>query len=55
MGIVLICSTLPMLLFLLLGGVAVDRLPRGRLILASDLLREGMESYCFYSTIYYQK
>lgn len=39
MGLVLICSTIPMLLLLLLGGVAVDRLPRVRLMLASDLLR----------------
>src|SRR5579885_3757517 len=39
MGLVLICSTVPMLLLLLVGGVAVDRLPRLRLMLASDLLR----------------
>lgn len=39
MGVVLICSTLPMLLLLLLGGVLVDRLPRVRLMLVSDLLR----------------
>jgi MFS family permease len=39
MGLVLICATMPMLLFLLLGGVVVDRLPRVRLMLASDLLR----------------
>src|SRR6266568_9524000 len=39
MGGVLICSTVPMLLFLLLGGVAVDRLPRVRLMLGSDLIR----------------
>ncbi len=38
MGIVLICSTVPMLLFILFGGVAVDRLPRMRLMLISDLL-----------------
>ena len=38
MGIVLVCSTLPMLAFLLIGGVAVDRLPRLRLMLGSDLL-----------------
>lgn len=38
MGIVLICSTIPMLLLLLFGGVAVDRLPRLHLMLASDLL-----------------
>ncbi|HEX7587465.1 MAG TPA: MFS transporter [Anaerolineae bacterium] len=39
MGTVLIFSFLPMLLFLLVGGIAVDRLPRGRVMLASDLLR----------------
>ncbi len=39
MGVVLICSTIPLLLFLLLGGVVVDRLPRVRLMLASDLIR----------------
>lgn len=42
MGLVLICSTIPMLLVLLLGGVAVDRLPRVHLMLASDLLRGGV-------------
>jgi DHA3 family tetracycline resistance protein-like MFS transporter len=39
MGAVLIFSFAPMLLFLLIGGVVVDRLPRGRVMLASDLLR----------------
>jgi MFS family permease len=39
MGVVLICSTIPMLLLLLVGGVVVDRLPRVRLMLASDLSR----------------
>ena len=39
MGTVLICSTIPLLLLLLFGGVIVDRLPRVRLMLASDLLR----------------
>jgi len=39
MGLVLICSTVPMLFLLLLGGVAVDRLPRIRLMIASDILR----------------
>jgi MFS family permease len=42
MGEVLICSTLPMILCLLFGGVAVDRFPRVRLMLASDLLRGGV-------------
>jgi MFS family permease len=39
MGTVLICSMTPMLIFLLLGGVAVDRLPRLRLMIGSDVLR----------------
>jgi DHA3 family tetracycline resistance protein-like MFS transporter len=39
MGMVLICSYAPMLLFLLIGGVAVDRLPRVQVLLASDLGR----------------
>lgn len=36
---VLICLTIPLVLFLLLGGAAGDRLPRVRLMLISDLLR----------------
>ena len=39
MGTVQIFSTVPMLVFLLIGGVAVDRFNRARLMLASDLLR----------------
>ena len=39
MGSVLIFSTVPMLIFLLIGGVVVDRFNRARLMLASDLLR----------------
>jgi DHA3 family tetracycline resistance protein-like MFS transporter len=39
MGTVLVFSFTPMLIFLLIGGVAVDRFPRIRLMLASDLLR----------------
>ena len=39
MSTVLIFSFAPMLLFLLVGGVAVDRLPRLRLMLAADLVR----------------
>jgi len=42
MGGVLICATLPMILCLLFGGVAVDRFPRIRLMLSSDLLRGGV-------------
>jgi DHA3 family tetracycline resistance protein-like MFS transporter len=39
MGTVLIFSFTPMLLFLLIGGVAVDRFPRLKVMLLSDLLR----------------
>jgi len=42
MGTVLIFSFAPMLIFLLIGGVAVDRLPRGRVMLASDILRGAL-------------
>lgn len=38
MGTVLVVSSVPMLAFLLVGGVAVDRLPRFRVLLASDLV-----------------
>jgi MFS family permease len=44
MGAVLICSLVPMLLFLLIGGVAVDRLPRVRVMLTSDLARGAIVS-----------
>lgn len=36
MGIVLVARSVPMLLFLLLGGVAADRLPRRLVMIASD-------------------
>jgi MFS family permease len=39
MGTVLIVSFAPMLLFVLVGGIAVDRVSRTRLMLASDVLR----------------
>jgi DHA3 family tetracycline resistance protein-like MFS transporter len=42
MGSVLIFSFLPMLIFLLIGGVMVDRLPRGRVMLVSDILRGAL-------------
>jgi len=38
MGTVLVFSQIPMLLFLLIGGVVVDRLPRIRVMFASDIL-----------------
>ncbi|MBS1122964.1 MAG: major facilitator superfamily 1, partial [Deltaproteobacteria bacterium] len=39
MGTVVICQTLPLLVFLLVGGVYVDRFSRIRIMLASDLAR----------------
>ena len=42
MGLVLVCSSVPMLLLLLFGGVFVDRLSRLRIMLSSDLLRAGI-------------
>src|SRR4026209_2148365 len=38
MGTVLVFSQIPMLLFLLIGGVVVDRLPRLRVVVGSDIL-----------------
>lgn len=38
MGTVLVLSQIPMLLFLLVGGVIVDRLPRIRIMFAADLV-----------------
>src|SRR6188474_2542677 len=38
MGTVLILSQIPLLLFLLIGGVVVDRLPRIRIMFISDVL-----------------
>lgn len=38
MGAVAVFSLVPMLLFLLVGGVVVDRLPRFRIMLASDTI-----------------
>lgn len=43
-GTVFIFSMTPMLLFLLLGGVVVDRFARSRVMLASDLLRGVLAS-----------
>jgi DHA3 family tetracycline resistance protein-like MFS transporter len=42
MELVLVCSMIPMLLLLLLGGVFVDRFSRLRVMLSSDLLRAGI-------------
>lgn len=42
MGTVLIFSSVPMLVFLLIGGVAVDRLPRVRVMVTADLVSFGV-------------
>ncbi len=39
MGTVFVFSLVPMLIFLLIGGIAADRLPRLRVMLGSDVLR----------------
>jgi DHA3 family tetracycline resistance protein-like MFS transporter len=39
MGAVLVFGSVPMLIFLLIGGVATDRFPRLRVMLISDILR----------------
>src|SRR5512142_68870 len=38
MGAVLVFSSVPMLIFLLVGGVVTDRFPRLRVMLVSDIL-----------------
>jgi DHA3 family tetracycline resistance protein-like MFS transporter len=42
MGTVVICQTVPMIVFLLIGGVAVDRFDRLRIMLGSDVVRGGL-------------
>jgi MFS family permease len=43
-GIVLAAHTLPLVAFLLLGGVWADRLPRQRLMLLTDLVRGALHA-----------
>jgi predicted MFS family arabinose efflux permease len=43
-GLVLGAATVPMIAFLLLGGVWADRLPRHRVMLASDLVRAALHA-----------
>lgn len=38
-GALALCSTIPMLAFLFIGGVVVDRFPRARVMMISDLTR----------------
>ena len=39
LGLVLAAQTLPLIVFLLVGGVWADRLPRHRVMIATDLVR----------------
>jgi MFS family permease len=41
-GVLFICSSVPMVLFMLLGGVTVDRFSRPRVMFAADVLRGVM-------------
>ena len=44
LGIVLAAQALPLVAFLLLGGVWADRLPRHRVMIATDLVRFGLHA-----------
>jgi MFS family permease len=46
LGIVLAAQTVPLVLFVLIGGVWADRLPRQRVMLASDLVRFATQGSC---------
>jgi MFS family permease len=43
-GIVLAAYSLPLIVFLLLGGVIADRMPRHRLVVATDLVRFALHA-----------
>jgi MFS family permease len=43
-GLVLGAQTLPFVVFLLIGGVWADRLPRARLMIATDVVRAGLHA-----------
>jgi MFS family permease len=43
LGIVLACQSIPLVLLALVGGVWADRLPRARLMVASDLVRAAVQ------------
>jgi MFS family permease len=43
LGIVLLAGVLPQTLFVLVGGVWADRLPRRTILLASDIVRAGIQ------------
>lgn len=44
LGIVLAAQSLPLVTFLLLGGVWADRLPRHRVMIATDIVRFGLHA-----------
>ena len=43
-GVVLAAATIPLVAFLLIGGVWADRLPRHRLMITTDLIRFGLHA-----------
>jgi MFS family permease len=43
LGIVLACQSVPLVLLALVGGVWADRLPRGAIMVASDLVRAAVQ------------
>ncbi len=46
LGVVLAARSLPLVVFVLAGGVLADRLPRKAVMLASDLVRAGAQAAC---------
>jgi MFS family permease len=46
LGIVLAARSLPLIVFVLAGGVLADRLPRKAVMMASDLVRAGAQAAC---------
>jgi len=44
LSLVLAAQTLPLVLLLLIGGVWADRLPRNRIMIATDLVRAGLHA-----------
>src|ERR1700727_2420812 len=46
LGLVLAAQTIPLVLFVLVGGVWADRLPRRLVMASSDLVRAGSQGLC---------
>ncbi len=46
LGLVLAARSLPLIVFVLAGGVIADRLPRKAVMMASDLVRAGAQAAC---------